>query len=473
MDNIIINSNIKDYLTPISIEGIETIANQMKKSICKIYKEDGVKGTGFFCKIKYFNKKDYLYFLISNNHILEEYDIKIDKQIAISINNEQRFIIIKINKSRKIYTSEKYDITIIEINPDLDKIDDFLEVDENIFKDNKFLNSIFSKKSIYILHYPKAKNILVSYGKLLEINSNDSSLCHLCHTEEGSSGAPILSLDTFKVIGIHYGKSNYDYNKGTLLKNPILDFFEKNMSIEENNCKTKMDKNILNKCRNKMTMKYKINKEEKKIKILGDDFVKNNKENCILILGDDLLEISSEYKIKDNLKENEILEVKLLEIKNINNLSHLFDQCPLLLSLPDISNWDTHNVTDMSYMFFNCTSLNYISDISFWNISKVENMNCMFCNCISLSNLPDISKWDTSKVKNINGMFYGCKSLTNLPDISHWDVSNVKNMNYLFSNCSSLLILPNITNWNISNSTSIYGMFHNCNKSLKIPQKFI
>ena len=60
-------------------------------------------------------------------------------------------------------------------------------------------------KSIYILHYPKGK-LNVSYGLLKNII--DNKIFHFCNTEEGSSGGPILSLETFKVIGIHFGYSN-------------------------------------------------------------------------------------------------------------------------------------------------------------------------------------------------------------------------------------------------------------------------
>ena len=56
--------------------------------------------------------------------------------------------------NRKKYTSEKYDTTIIEINPKNDNIDinSFLEIDEGIYEDN--LNQKYQYKSIYALHYP-------------------------------------------------------------------------------------------------------------------------------------------------------------------------------------------------------------------------------------------------------------------------------------------------------------------------------
>ena len=454
--------NINNCLMPVSIDGTEKILNQMKKSVCKIHKDDGTKGTGFFCKIKYPNQTYYIYLLISNNHILEEKDLKNDNNILISINNEKEFRIIKLDDSRKKYTSEILDITFIEIKPNLDKIEDFLDIDENIYKNDNFLNDIYSKKTIYSLHYPKGKNIAVSYGLLLEIK--DNSICHLWYTEEGSSGSPILSLNNFKVIGIHYGKNNLNVNKGTFIKKPILDFFNviniKPKTIITNNLKQY----------NKININYKI-EQEKKIKIFGDDFVRNNKDNCFIIVDDNQLEICSEIEIKEDLKIKEILKIILIEIKPINNMSHMFDECSLLLSLPDINKWDTSNIIDMSYMFFGCISLNNLSDISIWNVSKVENMKCMFCNCSSLISLPDISKWNISNVKNINGMFYGCKLLSSIPDISKWNISNITNMNYLFSCCSSLKSLPNISKWDVK-IASIYRMFIGCNKSLEIPSKF-
>ena len=40
----------------------------------------------------------------------------------------------------------------------------------------------------------------------------------------------------------------------------------------------------------------------------------------------------------------------------------MFNECESLISLPDISQWNTSNVTDMSYMFDGCINcLNIIS----------------------------------------------------------------------------------------------------------------
>ena len=52
---------IKNYPDPVTIEGTEKILDQMKSSICKIFKGNG---TGFFCLISY--KNESLRTLINN-----------------------------------------------------------------------------------------------------------------------------------------------------------------------------------------------------------------------------------------------------------------------------------------------------------------------------------------------------------------------------------------------------------------------
>ena len=116
---------------PITIEGTETILNQMRQSICKICKEDGSKGTGFFCNIPLPNKK-LLPVLITNEHVISKNEINNKKLIKITLDNDKKYLNIPITESRKVYTSKKYDTTIIEIFKKEDKVENipFLEIDE-------------------------------------------------------------------------------------------------------------------------------------------------------------------------------------------------------------------------------------------------------------------------------------------------------------------------------------------------------
>ena len=129
MEDTIQEKLIKNCIEPISIKGTENILNQMKKSVCKICNNEK-NGTGFFIKIPY--KSNLLNVMITNNHIIDEKDILNKKQISIYINNNKEYAKIKLNNERKIYTNEILDVTIIEINEDIDNIKDFLILDNQI-----------------------------------------------------------------------------------------------------------------------------------------------------------------------------------------------------------------------------------------------------------------------------------------------------------------------------------------------------
>ena len=215
-------SYIENYPIPITIEGTQLILKQMENTICKIYKNNGDKGTGFFCYIPYKDTKIPVF--MTNNHIIDENYIKNNKKINLTLNDDKINKVIKIENNRIIYSSKLYDTTIIEIDPLIDKIDNFLELESNIFKEES--EKYHGNESVYILQYPQSQKVAVSYGIIK--NVLDYDIKHVCCTEKGSSGSPILSILSQKVIGIHKGgKNHFNVNKGTFLKNPINEFIIK------------------------------------------------------------------------------------------------------------------------------------------------------------------------------------------------------------------------------------------------------
>ena len=154
--------------------------------------------------------------LITNNHIINENDINNNETITFDLNNDKKLRKIELNNERLRYTNEKLDITIIEIKETEEKLNnEYIELDNNIinyFESNEneepnYLNSKYSNESIYIINYPKDKDIVVSYGKSPLLN--ESEIKHYCSTEPGSSGSPILLINNQKLIGIHYGSSEH------------------------------------------------------------------------------------------------------------------------------------------------------------------------------------------------------------------------------------------------------------------------
>ena len=107
---------IQDYPLPVTIDETNQILNQLRKCICKIETEKGI-GTGFFCYIPYENRK--LEVMLTNYHIIYEEILKKNERKKISLNDDKEIKNIKL-KNRRLYTSEKYDTTIIEINSEID-----------------------------------------------------------------------------------------------------------------------------------------------------------------------------------------------------------------------------------------------------------------------------------------------------------------------------------------------------------------
>ena len=492
--------NSTEFPKSIAIERNEIISEQIKNNICKICLKDGNKGKGFFCKIPFPNKLNLLPVFITNNHIIDEKYLNDEKELKIKINDDEIIKIINI-ENRYRYTNQNYDITIIEINENIDKINNYLEIDYNIFNENEFN---YISKSINILHYPnhlEVENSTLLYETLnnnMINNKNNIFKDNYCE-EYDLTGSPILNLSNNKVIGIHRQKENKNCYIASFLYDAIKEFIKKynenkieiNKIIENNY----IHKRIIENDTNEITIKYKFD-NDRKIRLFGYNFVLNNKKNCTIIINGEEQELSEWLEIKSNMMNKYILEIKLKGIKNITNMSYMFSKCSSLISVPDISNWNTINVIDMSYLFHHCSSLLYLSDISNWNtinvnnlsgiffncssllslpdISKwniynVNNMKCMFYQCCSLKSLPDISKWNTNKVTDMRCMFYLCSSLTSMPDISRWNTKNVNDMSYMFCDCLSLSFLPDISKWNTGNVNKMNGLFYNCSSLTFIP----
>ena len=274
---------LSGYPGIISFKQILLIMEQLNKCICKVYSYDGGFSTGFFCFIPYNNKK--FPALIVNNHLINEDDINIKENISFEFNNENKKINIKDN--RIIYTNPKYDITIIEINPDKDFIYNFLDLDKNIFKDKL----IFSGQSIYI---PQCEKRL-SFGIIKGLSDEDDRIYHLCCTDKCSGGSPIMNLSNGKIIGIHLGSSvRKNYNLGTYLNKPILEFFGK-------------FKDYLNSKQKIISKTYSIgegsiiSKNEEKIL----NFENQNKIN--------------ENELKNEIEKNKILEEKIIQLQKLLN----------------------------------------------------------------------------------------------------------------------------------------------------------
>ena len=251
---------LNNSVVPVSISNTKAILHQLMDCICKL-NINGAYGTGFFFIFFLQNNKTKI-FLMTNYHILDKSYYKKNNNINLLINDEKEIKTIDLRIKRNTYFNKDYDITLIELNEN-DNIKYYLELDDNLFRHNN--NILYENKSLYVLQYPQGRNAAVSYGLLTYLDKYE--IKHICSTENGSSGSPILNLETNKVIGIHKeGSTIFDFNKGTYLKYILIDFIQNNKNqiksnknIIHNIPSTKIEKNYSNNKNKGLNIKTEVN----------------------------------------------------------------------------------------------------------------------------------------------------------------------------------------------------------------------
>ena len=134
------------YVEPINISSSKKILEQMTNCICKIEVNNGRIGTGFICK---FNS---MIFLMTCYSIIDEKYFKENKELNLSLNDEHIKIDLRIK--REIYFNKEYDTTFIELKKE-DKIKNYLELDDNLFKDNENIYIILNQFIYYNIFVKK------------------------------------------------------------------------------------------------------------------------------------------------------------------------------------------------------------------------------------------------------------------------------------------------------------------------------
>ena len=455
-------------------------------------------GNGFFCKLNDSNIP-FQKALFTNNHVLNEKNIKKDKKIKLKYkqNDIIKEKIIEISEKRKTYTNAELDYTCVELF-DEDEINHFFEIDNDIIINKNLLTN----QEIFILQYNKSQELVFSSGKILKIENN--KMIHSAITESGSSGSPLIRRnrdELIYVVGIHMGTiNNHKYANIAITFDSIIEDLKLKI-IEQSkikiiaHIKITKDKHTTRiigsyeeyerdneKDIEKDGEKEKIN--DVKYKIDSSNLVKNEEEikkSMILI---DKKRIDFKYKYPFNKGNHEIIyifhnlltatnfmfykctdlcdiDLSNFNTKNVTNMSFMFHRCESLANLK-LTNLNTEKVINMSGMFNECEKIKEL-DLSSFKTQNVKDMSKMFNRCISLEKL-NISTFNTENVTNMQFMFWKCEKMEKL-DLSHFLTGNVENMHGMFSKCSSLKQLD-VSNFNTEKVTIMLEMFHEC-KSLE------
>ena len=337
---------------------LKIILEQMEKSICKIKCSNRGNATGFFCIIPHPDKFTRLPVLMTNYHVINEKD----KKIIFTLNNEKSEYEIIIDNTRKVYYSRKYDITIIEIKvSDKLEMNSFLELDDNIFKDNP--NDTYMKNSIYLIGYPNGGISKYSMGIFKLIEEDNFNISHSCQSNPGSSGCPIIKSNNNRVIGIHKGASaEKNWNTGILIRKPIEEFNKTNLleSYKSSVLQTKRI-NYLNRMNNMNIMNNvnNINNMDNINNINNINITNNNMNNFGFNN-----QINMNHQINSNSPNlQSIFIIKVVKV---------IEQNPLLNHLNKTGLKNIENASYMNSAIQCLSNINYLSDYLIKNFGNFD-----------------------------------------------------------------------------------------------------
>ena len=186
----------------LSIDSFKIIINQLENYICKI-RIGNKESIGTFCKIP-FDRNNVQSVLITDNNLLNKEILnKKDEKIVIDINGDKTNKEINLS-NRRIYTSEEFATTIIEIKEE-DKIKNYIELDNNIIddivNDEKTKSRLYMDDPIYMIK-SEFGILTVTYG-IFDIIYEDRKYLfkYKGNIEKEPIKGPIFSAKTFKLIG--------------------------------------------------------------------------------------------------------------------------------------------------------------------------------------------------------------------------------------------------------------------------------
>ena len=430
------NLNSNAYLNPNSINKNDNSQNksnlqedelikQFKMGLCKVScSELYINSIGILCKIPFPDTNKLLPVIIIQNHVADKILqnnlmnlVENDKELKLFVQAKYNFsmnlsLCIDIKIQRKQYVDRKNNIAIFELL-EKDGYKPYLNYFLNIYdfiNNNEIIQNI--EPYAFFLNYDSYDSISYTPIKLNSI-IEEKDIIEYESEKDFREFSPIIDIKTFTLIGIHkisfFGKEK----QGIYIKNIIKEFYKEDLMINEPG--------------NQLVMNYGVFKDNKELKVFGDIFVKNNKDKCKYIvevkyvaigenekkvkkkfscpLYNDVKELSSIYKLPRVYPDQIMFKITLIGIKNITNISHIFDGCKNLIGPVNINELDTSKMTDMSFMFYGCFNLQKLSDISNFNTENVTNMEVFFGCCPNLLVCPDISKWNTKKCEKYCWLF--------------------------------------------------------------------
>ena len=238
---------INEALIPTSkLNKLDIYLFYVSKSVCKIIFRNNNKimrtGSGFLLKL--YKGSEPLFFLMTNNHVIEEEMINLKKKIDIYYGIPSQWNVIHLNKKKRFIRNFLYldmDVVIIQILKE-DNIKEKYFLSPNIEYINK--SKELENKKIFIPQFPEGGDLSYAYGQIKSVDQYE--ICHLSSTKKGSSGSPIFLENTNLVIGIHKSsKKDENENFGEFI-GPIIQSIEQDSYEKKNDENGKYEGDIVN-----------------------------------------------------------------------------------------------------------------------------------------------------------------------------------------------------------------------------------
>ena len=217
----------ENYPEPINTKGIETILHQMKRCICKIYKDDNVIGAGYFFNIVNSEKLIQFPVLLMNNNIFLSLNSNNNGIIKVSIDEDKTFLNINLDVTYIIQINDSNSILVEIKNEEITKLD-IIEISEldNLEKENH------SQNTLYTLNLNNKNEVVVFYGNLNKVNNN--FFC--CFLNDSIQGLSIFSINNFRLIGlIKENNENSKFSKGIFIQPYIKEIILKKKKMKKTN----------------------------------------------------------------------------------------------------------------------------------------------------------------------------------------------------------------------------------------------
>ena len=242
-------------------------------------------------------------------------------------------------------------------------------------KDNyEFLYSESSKEEKPFQIISKIKDLLYAKKEIIideqkEMNKQINEI--ICKLNETRNYLNSYIQVIFEILE----KSNepkLNYSMINNIKSINFDEVIKDLNRINNN-----DDNMINKFENIMnlnprmkyvddlTLEYKVNKNDTKIKLFGEEFVKNNADKCKIIVNNKETKLKCEHIInRKNQNNSDKLMVILKNVNNLKNWKNAFCDTNLF-SIPDLNKLNFENIENMEGLFKNCRYIEILPELDF------------------------------------------------------------------------------------------------------------